>query len=190
MTTTLRQFMATFALGLLVAGAAWPGRTNQVIAALGTPVEASHASTSPADAPATVSDTQRRAITQSLGNLPLYFVENRDLPMLERLPSKDFSFTAALQWKGISDLITGGNMSALASSAQTAMIPPQLSGAASGGLEGLVGDALTGTLMAGLVGHAALAGATVSRKEATDRKHTAGHRRGVTCRMRSSCSPG
>lgn len=43
------------------------------------------------------------------------------LPLTERLPTPQFSFTAAMQWKGISDLISGGKMSALAESAQTAM---------------------------------------------------------------------
>ena len=63
------------------------------------------------------------------------------------------------------------------------MIPPQLSGAAPGGYAALVGDVLTGTLTVGAVGHAALAGATVSRKEAMDRKHAAGHKRRITCRI-------
>jgi len=74
---TNRQFLATLVLGLLMASAALMGRSSQIIATLNAPIEAAPASTSPVSAPAAVSDTQRRAITQSFGNLPLYFVENR-----------------------------------------------------------------------------------------------------------------
>ncbi len=64
----------------------------------------------------------------ALASTPLFYLlflsdpAKTALPLTERLPSSQFSFTAAFQWKGISDLIAGGKMNALPVSAQVAMV--------------------------------------------------------------------
>jgi OPT family oligopeptide transporter len=67
-------------------------------------------------------------ISGALASTPLFYLlflsdpAKVSLPLTERLPSSQFSFTAAFQWKGISDLIASGDMTGLPRSAQTAMI--------------------------------------------------------------------
>jgi OPT family oligopeptide transporter len=64
----------------------------------------------------------------AIASTPLFYLlflsdpAKTSLPLTERLPSSQFSFTAALQWKGISDLISGGKMAGLADSAKWAMV--------------------------------------------------------------------
>jgi uncharacterized oligopeptide transporter (OPT) family protein len=64
----------------------------------------------------------------ALASTPLFYLlflsdpNKAELPLTERLPSSTFSFTAAFQWKGISDLIAGGEMSGMPRSALVAMI--------------------------------------------------------------------
>jgi uncharacterized oligopeptide transporter (OPT) family protein len=67
-------------------------------------------------------------LSGALASTPLFYLlflsdpAKAALPLTDRLPSSQFSFTAAFQWKGISDLIAGGKMSALPASAQAALI--------------------------------------------------------------------
>ena len=64
----------------------------------------------------------------AIASTPLFYFlflsdkSKADLPMAERLVSDTFSFAGAVQWKGISDLISGGTMSSLPQSAQIAMV--------------------------------------------------------------------
>jgi uncharacterized oligopeptide transporter (OPT) family protein len=66
-------------------------------------------------------------LSGALASTPLFYLlflsdpAKTSLPLTERLPSSQFSFTAAFQWKGISDLISSGEMSALPASARWAM---------------------------------------------------------------------